>query len=668
MNKSCPKAHKNLLTGSAVIFLFVSLLIAPNTSASPQKLPTELKRLILQEQYETLLPKLKQLASKKHPEAEYQLGILYLKGLGISKNQNKAVYWLNRAAKTEHVKACYSLGLIYKQKGSKNTEFARKAEYYFRIAASHDHKMAKKQLASLTANFRPEATKTDIEPLLNEELARAIKRGENVTVRQLLKKGVSIDTLTKNGQTALTLAVLHSRLSIVKELLSKGIDRNAVNRTGDSALHIAVKTKNRSATKLLLDDKSIVDILDRSRNTPLHYAVLSNQYDLAKRILTNGADANLANKFGQTPFLMASSKTDPKLKKLLLKYGGRPSKNSTQAEIKRKLDSYSEIRSKKNSIQATWSDLMMTAWYNDIEVANYLLGQKIDLTAKDASNNNALTLAILKKNTEITEKLVSRMKGKPQYVGELNSALIIAAKNGNNLAIQQLLSATVKPAVTGKVKETPAGIAILNNHARSAALLIKNLSASNYHKDYLGNLLILASKANLPELVEQLLDLEAKVTLTDTQGRTALWHAVNADNLSAVKLMVSVGADANRMDDEQHSAFIRAVMNENEAIAAVLLANGADVHSQTSSGNTPLMIAINLGNENIAGILIKNDSDIQHRNKASLTALMIAAIQGQANIVKQLINKGANAARKSEEGKNAYDYAAGNSAVMKALN
>ena len=622
----------------------------------------------MQEQYETLLPKLKQLASQKHPEAQYQLGILYLNGHGIPKNQNNAIYWLNRAAKTKHIKACYSLGLIYKQESRQNAEFAKKAAYYFRIAASHDHKMAKKQLDSLTANAGPETAKTNIEPQLNEELARAIKRGESVTVRQLLNKGVSIDTLTKNGQTALTLAILHNHLSIVNELLSKGIDKNATNRNGNSALHIAVKTQNKAATKSLLRHKASIDILDHSQNTPLHYAVLSNEYNLTKLLLVNGADANLTNKFGQTPFSMASSKNYPKLKTLLSEYGGQPPQNKSQAEIQRKLRSYNEIRSKQNSTQMIWSDLMMAAWYSDVDVANYLLGRKIDLSVKDANGNDALTLAILKKNKLIIEKIIYHMEKETRYADELHAALAMAAKNGNKLAIEQLMNAGVKHAYTGNVIETPAGIAIKNNHSASALLLIGNISTFNSHGNYLGNLLILASKANMPELVEQLLNLKAKVTLTDLQGRTALWHAVNADNLFVTKLIVAAGASANRMDDEQHSPFIRSVMNGNIAITSMLLTNGADVHSQTSSGNTPLMIAINLGNEQIAALLIRNNSDIRHRNKLSLTPLMIAAAQGQANTVKQLMDKGANASRKSDEGKNSYDYAAGNSTVIELLN
>ncbi|MBV1915450.1 MAG: ankyrin repeat domain-containing protein [Pseudomonadales bacterium] len=651
----------------AVLFLVISVLIAPDISAESQKLPTELKRLLLQEQYEILLPKLKRLASQKHPEAEYQLGMLYLNGHGIPKNRNNAIYWLDRAAKTEHVKACYTLGIIYKQKGSKNAEFASKAEYYFQIAASHNHKMAKKQLDSLTADSGLEAVKTDTKSQLNEELVRAIKRGESVRVRQLLKKGVSVDLLAANGQTALTLAVLHGHLPIVEELLSKNIDKNATNKTGDSALHIAVKTNNGAAVESLLRHKASISILDHSQNTPLHYAVLSNEYCLTELLLTNGADANIANKFGQTPFFMASSKNYPELKNLLLVHGGKPSQNKTQAEIKRKLHSYNEIRSKKNSTQAIWSDLMMAAWYNDIDVADYLLGQKIDLSVTDDNRNNALTLAILKNNELITEKIISRMEQETKYASELNSALTMAAKNGNELAIQQLMNAGVRPAYTGNVIATPAGIAIINNHSASGLLLISNISTFNNHGNYLGNLLILASKENMPDLVEQLLNLKANVTLKNAQGRTALWHAVNADNLLVAKLIVASGANANQMDNEQHSPFIRSVMNGNRAITTMLLANGADVHSQTSSGNTPLMIAINLGNQQIAALLIEHDSDIRHRNKLSLTPLMIAAIQGQADTVKRLMGKGANASRKSEEGKNAYDYAAGNSSIVDLL-
>ena len=658
--------HKNCLASSTVLFVFISLLISPNCNATAKKLPVELKRLILQEQYQKLLPKLNQLALQRHEEAQYQLGMLYLNGYGVTKDPDKAIYWLTRAAETEHVKAFYNLGLLYKQQGAKNAQLMQKAEHYFQLAASHDHKMAKQQLISLRSDSG--AVRTETKQKLNDEFIRAVKYGEVVKVRQLLSKGVNINMSTRNGQTALTLAVLHSRLSVVNELLSKGIDKNAVNKTGDSALHVAVKTKNEAIVRSLLEHKVSINIQNHSKNTALHYAVLSNKYSLSKLLLTHGADANLANEFKQTPFSMASSKNYSKLENLLLKYGARPPQDKAQAEIKRILDSYSEIRTRNKSQQARWSDLMMSAWYGDTEVASYLLDRNIDLSVKDNNGNNALTLAILKKNKLITQKIIGRMTKKAKYAGELQAALDTAAKSGNKLAIQQLMKAGVRPDYTGSTIQTAPAKAIINNNETAALFLISSILPSNSHGIYLGKLLILASKANMPELVKQLLSLKAKVAVTDTQGRTALWHAVNIGSVSVAKSIAASGANTNQMDDEQHSPFIRSIMNGNVTMTTMLLAHGADVHSQTGSGNTPLMIAISLGDEKLASLLIDNDSDIRHRNRLSLTPLMIAAAEGQVNVVKRLMDKGANAMRKSKEGKNAYDYAEGSSVILNLLN
>ena len=666
MYKLSFQTYKNWFANSAVLFLVISLLIAPDISAESQKLPTELKRLLLQEQYETLLPKLKQLASQKHPEAEYQLGMLYLNGHGVKKDLNRAVHWLGLAAEKKHVKAFYNLGLIYKQKGSKNEQFMQKAEYYFQLAASHDHKMAKQQLRSFASGAG--ATRAKLKQRLNEDFVRAVKYGEIVKVRQLFNKGVRINMLTKNGQTALTLAVLHSRLPVVNELLSKGINKNATNRNGDSALHIAVKTKNKAAVKSLLRHKAFINILDHSKNTPLHYTVLSNEYSLTELLLAHGADTNLSNKFDQTPFSIARSKNYFELKKLLLKHGAKPSHDTIQTKIKRKLDSYDEIRTRRNSQHGGWSNLMMSAWYGDVVVASYLLNRDVDLSIKDNNGNNALTLAILKKNKPITKKIIGHMVKQTKYAEGLRTALATAAKNGNNFAIQELMMAGVKPVYTRNVAQTSPAIAIMNNHETTALLLIDNILPSNNNGKYLGKLLIFATKANMPKLAEKLLTIKPNVIFTDAQGRTALWHVVNVDNLPVAKLIVAAGASTNQMDDEQHSPFIRSIINGSKEMAAMLIANGGDVHSQTSSGNTPLMIAISLGNKRLASLLIEAGSDIRHRNKTSLTPLMIAAAEGQANIVKQLMDKGANAARKSEEGKNAYDYASGNSNILDLLN
>jgi TPR repeat protein len=53
------------------------------------------------------------LAEKDNADAQYNLGILYQKGLGVEKNIKAAFIWYKRASANGHTDAMYNLGLMY---------------------------------------------------------------------------------------------------------------------------------------------------------------------------------------------------------------------------------------------------------------------------------------------------------------------------------------------------------------------------------------------------------------------------------------------------------------------------------------------------------------------------------------------------------------------------
>ena len=650
---------------SAVLFTFTIAFTADihGATASQKKLPPELKRLILQERYEELLPKLTQLAGQQNREAAYKLAQLYLNGHGVAKNQNKAIHWLQQAGKNGHIKALYKLGLIYKQRSDKNQQEIKKAIHYFELAASHNHSMAKEQLALLAAGSNTEGG-SELQQSLS--LIQAAKQGRVAKVRQLVQGGVHINALNKSGNNALIAAILNNQTNVIKILLNAGADSDAKNSKGESALHIAIKTKQKKAAQLLLKNGTKVDILDRSKNTPLIYAVLTNEYQLAELLLKHGANATLVNDFKQSPFTMAKSKNQKEMIRLLETYGAQASNTQVEADIKRKLAGYKTIRVAKNSTQRKWSDLMMAAWYGDTEVAVYLLKRSADLTVTDDKGNSALALAILRGNESVAKKTIGKLVTSKGNIPELRAALKLAAQRGDEKVVQHILSVGVRPDYTIPLRETTLAKAINNNHEEIAIQLAQdNLFPKS--GTALGWLLVLASKANMVNLAEKLVAQPVDISATDKQGRSALRYAVDNSNAKLVSLLVRGGANTNQMDQDQHSPFTRAILAKNEHIAKILFENGGDIHSQTSSGNTPLMLAISLGNHKLANLLIEKGADVTHRNRFSLTPLMLAAKHGRLKIITSLIKKGAKPYRQSKEGKNSYDYAQGNRDITKLL-
>lgn len=55
------------------------------------------------------------IAEKDNHEAQYNLGILYMKGLGVEKNEKTAFIWYKRASANGNTDAMYNLGMMYNQ-------------------------------------------------------------------------------------------------------------------------------------------------------------------------------------------------------------------------------------------------------------------------------------------------------------------------------------------------------------------------------------------------------------------------------------------------------------------------------------------------------------------------------------------------------------------------
>lgn len=65
--------------------------------------------------YETCFRGHLELAERRYPLAECQIGWFYLKGQGIPQNDEKAFYWTKRAAEHGDWDAQYNLGTFYEE-------------------------------------------------------------------------------------------------------------------------------------------------------------------------------------------------------------------------------------------------------------------------------------------------------------------------------------------------------------------------------------------------------------------------------------------------------------------------------------------------------------------------------------------------------------------------
>ncbi|MEO5864921.1 MAG: tetratricopeptide repeat protein [Nitrospiraceae bacterium] len=98
--------------------------------------------------YATALREWQPLAEQGQVVAQYQLGLLYANGKGVTKDDAKARQWYEKAAIQGHAEAQVNLGvlLMYARGGQQDYKMA---VYYLRLAANQGNDLAQRRLGQM---------------------------------------------------------------------------------------------------------------------------------------------------------------------------------------------------------------------------------------------------------------------------------------------------------------------------------------------------------------------------------------------------------------------------------------------------------------------------------------------------------------------------------------
>lgn len=116
-------------------------------------------------------------------------------------------------------------------------------------------------------------------------------------------------------------------------------------------------------------------------------------------------------------------------------------------------------------------------------------------------------------------------------------------------------------------------------------------------------MLILACYNDAFEVVELLLNYNARTDLQDFSGNTALMGAAYRGNLPIVKLLLEKGADPNQLNYNQTNALFLAVTFKHLEIAKLLITYKTDLTHKDQEGKTVLDHAMAQGNQEMIDLL-----------------------------------------------------------------
>jgi ankyrin repeat protein len=98
---------------------------------------------------------------------------------------------------------------------------------------------------------------------------RALMRHSLAEVVQAVSGGENVDTVDREGRTALFYAVADGNDAIIAKLMEYGSNPNAQDKNCETPLHFAARAYQVGAAKLLIDADANVDAQDVHGNPPL---------------------------------------------------------------------------------------------------------------------------------------------------------------------------------------------------------------------------------------------------------------------------------------------------------------------------------------------------------------------------------------------------------------
>ena len=214
-------------------------------------------------------------------------------------------------------------------------------------------------------------------PDLNQQLIKAVVRGDENAVTDLLAKGANPSTtggVTPVGasNTALMWAASEGYPAIARLLIDYGADINAKNAAGYTALMFAAEGDHREILLNLLDhpdlDPNAIGDRNNYQETVLMAATRHGQLDIVQRLLKMGAEINATNKIGDTALYLASERGHLYVVKVLCELGA----NVNTANL------------------GGWTPLMMASALAHLEIMQVLLDYGADYRPQNNWQSTAL--------------------------------------------------------------------------------------------------------------------------------------------------------------------------------------------------------------------------------------------------------------------------------------
>lgn len=414
-----------------------------------------------------------------------------------------------------------------------------------------------------------------------DPVTEATRQGDVNELRRLVQRGEQVDVAAGDGMTPLHWAAENGNRDIARILIGAGARVDSRTRIGGyTPLHLAIQAGHTDLVKLLIESGADVSSpREIGGATPLHLAAAArNGEEIIAALIKAGVDVNAREiSAGQTPLMFAASYGRAESVKKLLAAGADPSLATPVIDV---MEQFRMDMAASAYLQEQLGDARQPT---PTQVQDAIRQQRAGLTQVDPSlaDNQLTRISTLigpgsedgASNVGVREYLIGRTGGMTallhaaregqietamvlldggadinQLSGDGSSPLLIAARNGRYDLMMVLLQRGADPRIGTTTDGATPLFSVLESRWPTVSSFPSRVAyrlQRTGHVEVLEALLKAGADPNV-QLRTHTWDWELGVDIgMDITAATPLWRAAIAQDVEAMRVLKSYGADGN---------------------------------------------------------------------------------------------------------------------------
>ena len=504
-------------------------------------------------------------------------------------------------------------------------------------------------------------------------IADAAMIGDVEAVRALLKKGLDVNEAQGDGTTALHWAAIKGSAEVAQMLIYAGANLRATTRLGGyTPLYLAAKGGHSAVVAALLAAGADPKVATTNGTTPLMIAAAAGDTRTITALVENGSEINAKDTAkGETALMFAAAFNRADAVRLLL---ARGADHRATTKI---VDLFALTAPEEEAMQrgTGGNSTRPQAAPARVDIAGATRGYRYNELISSQGGMTALQFAARQGFTDVVTALIDGGADINQLnAGDKSSPLLIAIINGHFDLAKYLIEKGADPKLAAFNGVTPL-YAVLNIQWAPKSLYPSPKAYQQQTTSYLELMTLLLDKgADVNARLQRKVWYQAfnsDFAGVDESGATPFWRASYANDVAAMKLLVSRGADP-------HIPTMKPAGRPftGEGIRQIQDTSGVPPIPYGGPGVLPLHAATGVGyGEGFAAnshryaptgflpaikyLVEELGADVNAVDHEGNTPVHLCASRGDNECIKFLVAKGADVTRVNREGNTTVDMANG---------